>query len=133
MVHKLSLVCTLCGLFAILTRGPLIFAPNAALGLMRKFAANNTRVRLLSLFILGCGLVIMFAAWDSEDAIGNLLFVFGIILTVVSMVLLIFPFIYRIAVEWTSSLDVSVVRLFGIVGTTIGVFLLYIGLVVMDR
>jgi len=129
-MNKLSLVCILGGVFAILTRGPLIFAPEATMRLIRKLTVNNTRVRLLGLFILFFGFALSLAARDSSLAIGQLIFILGFLVAFVSiLLLLIFPAAYRQVIDFVSDFDTSVLRTAGFLGVVFGAFFLYLGFV----
>ena len=128
-MNKLSLICILMGIFAIVFRAPFIFAPEKAMKYFsQKLASNKIRIRIFGLFLLGLSLAMISAAWGSSLVIGKVILIWGEVLAFVALVLmLIFPNAYGQIVEIFLGVDSDVLRVIGIIGVAIGVFLIYLG------
>jgi len=132
-MNRLSLISVFIGIFAIVFRAPLIFAPDASMKFLSKIlTSTKTRTRLFGLFILGLGVAMIVAAWGSSLIIGKVILIWGEFVVFMAIVfLLIFPDIYRQIVEFFLNVDSTVLRLIGILGVGVGVLFLYFGLFVL--
>jgi uncharacterized protein YjeT (DUF2065 family) len=132
-MNKLSVISIILGIFAIVFRAPLIFAPDAVMKYFsEKVASTNNGIRGFGLFLLVLGLAMILTARGSSLIIGKIIVIWGMVITFVSIVfMLIFPEAYMKILNYFSTVDSSVLRGIGILGVAIGAFFLYFGLVVL--
>lgn len=132
-MNKLSLICFLMGIFAIVFRAPFIFAPEKAMKYFsQKLASNKIRIRIFGLFLLGLSLAMIFSAWGSSLVIGKVILIWGEVLAFVSILLMIIiPDAYRQIVEYFLYVDSSVLRAIGVFGVMVGAIFIYLGFAVL--
>jgi uncharacterized protein YjeT (DUF2065 family) len=98
----------------------------------KKVASTNNQIRVFGLFLLALGLLMILTAWGSGLIIGKIVFIWGIVITIVSIgLMLIFPDAYMKIINYFSTVDSSVLRAIGFLGVVIGAFFLYFGFVVL--
>jgi len=137
-MSKLSILCIILGIIAIGTRGPLLIAPDAFMGLLTKLTSSNRRIRLLGTGIMVLGMAMILTAWGSllteTSAVGGSIFLIwgGVIVLLSLFFLLLFPDTYRSIIEILNEVDTSVLRFFGIIGILIGAALIYLGVAVFS-
>lgn len=131
-MEPLSVICIVLGIAIIVSRGPLILAPDATLDAYRGLIASNTRVRVIGLFLLTLGGPTIALTRGGEGG-AQILGLFGWLLTVGGLMLELFPSAYRrlgtSALDFTStSIDSAIVRVLGAIAVGIGGVLVYAGL-----
>ena len=137
-MSKLSILCIILGIIAIGTRAPLLFAPDAFMGLLMKLTSRSRRIRFLGTGIMVLGIAMILTAWSSlltetSALAGNIFLVWGGVIVLLSLFfLLLFPDTYRSIIEIFNEVDSSVLRFFGIIGILIGAALIYLGLAVFS-
>jgi uncharacterized protein YjeT (DUF2065 family) len=129
IMNRISLVSIILGIFIIVYRSPLIFAPAAVMRFFAdKVTANNIRIRALGLFFLAFGIAMVFAARESGMALGQVFVVWGVLVVFISIVtLVVFPGIYKQIIDFFSGVDSSVLRSIGVFAVAIGIILIWIG------
>ncbi len=128
----LGAVCTILGIFMILSRGPLIVAPEATLRIYRKLLDTTLRIRIMGMVLLILPFSMILAARgdgrEGAEIVLGLGYVFGFILVVF---LLIFTRIYKlIADALLDALDKVMLRGLGVLSVGIGTILIYVGAMV---
>ena len=131
-----SIVFVVGGILIIVTRVPLLFAPNATLRAYdRLIFATNARLRTF-----GVGLVILGAALLAlpfgAGRLAGFLHLLGWIMAAASLWILIFPDVYRrfgrgVFNFLENSVDDAILRFFGFVAAVAGVALIYVGIYVV--
>ena len=132
----LSVVTIAFGLFILVARGPLIFAPTGTIDVYRKFLDTTTRIRALGVCVsvLSAGMVLL--ARGSEEPAAQIIEVIGWFVAVaVVVLLLIVPSLYRqMALAMLDAVqDAMVLRFMGVLGTAFGVFVIYLGFALAGR
>ena len=128
----LGAVCTILGLFRILSRGPLIVAPEATLRIYRKLLDTTLRIRIMGMVLLILPFFMILAARgdgrEGAEIVLGLGYVFGFILVVV---LLIFTRIYKLVADaFLDALDKVMLRGLGVLSVGAGMILIYVGAIV---
>ncbi len=136
MLSGLALASVVIGALVIVTRGPLVFAPEATLTFYSKLFSSNLRVRLLGLFLGGVGAWLVAMVGRGSDEVAAAVSVWaGGILAVVAAVLLIFSGptrrLFSSVLDFIRGMDASVPRGLGVIAVFIGALLLYIGIWVL--
>ena len=120
------------GIFIIVSRGSLIFAPDATLRSYRKLLATTLRIRIMGIILLILPMAMILAAWgdhrDGAEIIMGLGYIFGFVVVVF---LLIFTSIYKlIADAFLDAMDNVILRGLGAISLGIGIFFIYLGVAV---
>jgi len=136
-MNWLSIFCIAMGIFILVSRAPLIFAPSASLRLgSRLILATPVRLRLFGIFVpLPIGLALLTLPFG-EGSLAHWLDGFGWLLMLVWAVLMSFPaFVQRrgqaIFDFIENSVDDAVLRLLGVFGVAVGAVLIYVGIYVV--
>jgi uncharacterized protein YjeT (DUF2065 family) len=129
-MSAVSLMSIIFGIVIIVGRAPLVFAPGAALRLIRRIINNKGALRIVGIFTAVLGLALIAAAWDVRQSAALILYWLGWLLFFAAIVELIFTaFVQKIAnAVW--SMKNTTARILGVVAVVIGAFFVYLGLVV---
>ena len=133
-MNGLAIVSILWGILIIITRTPVLLAPRITINTYRKISSTNTRIRMMGVVMIVLSLFTILFAQKSAEVIADCYLLFGWIAALVSVfMLLIFPIIFKEILEFSLKLFSRSVtaRLIMIVPTAIGIFLFYIGIVVL--
>ena len=131
-MSTVGIVSIVLGVFAVGIRGPLLVAPAEALRWYKEVIATNNRIRLLGAVTVTLGAAMVWAGASEDTGLATILTLFGLAAVGVSVpLMLLFPGIYRgIASPFLPS-DTSgslfLWRFGGLVGTSLGVLLIYFG------
>ncbi len=128
----LAIVSVVVGILIVATRGPLVVAPVATLGVYRALLASDSRVRLIGVCVIALGLALALSARGMEGAAAGFLGGFGWVMAVGAVLLLLaFPRFYReLAVSVLDAIEDAAPAL-GAVGVAFGVLFVYLGLAVV--
>ncbi len=132
IMDHLSIICITLGIFIIVVRGPLIFAPEFTLRSYRKLLATTLRIRITGMIFLILPVAMILAAWgdhrDGAEIIMGLGYILGFFVVVF---LLIFTNIYKlIADAFLDAMDNLILRGLGVISLGIGSFFIYVGVAV---
>ena len=119
------------GLLVVCTRGPLAVAPAATLRRFRGLIATNRPTRILGAVVLILGAAMVWAGTTEDSSFASLLMVVGLWIGAAGALLVILPGGYRGLVRFFLP-DVAKGRLLGwrllgVLGTSIGLLVIYIG------
>jgi uncharacterized protein YjeT (DUF2065 family) len=130
-MSAVSVMSIIFGIVIILGRAPLVFAPGAALRLVRRTINNKGTLRIVGIFTAVLGLTLIAAAWDVHQSAALILYWLGWLIFCAALVELIFTaFVQRITISiW--SMNNTTARILGIVAVVIGAFFIYLGLAVL--
>ncbi|MBL7177769.1 MAG: hypothetical protein ISS66_18265 [Desulfobacteraceae bacterium] len=131
-MDDLAIICIIVGIFLILSRGSLIFAPDAMLRFYRKLLATNFRIRIMGIVFLILPLAMILAARgdhrDGAEIILGLGYLFGFVVVVFPI---IFTSIYKlIADAFLDATDNVILRGLGAISLGIGIYFIYLGVAV---
>ena len=129
----LSVVTIAFGLFILVARGPLIFAPKGTIEVYRKLLETKTRIRALGVCVsvLSVGMVVL--ARGSEEIAVQIIRVLGWFVTLaVVFLLLLLPSLYRqmVLAILEAIQNMALLRFMGVLGTAFGGFIIYLGFAV---
>jgi len=132
-VDNLALVSIVFGAIIVLTRGPMIFVPDAS----KKFFlslifSSNTRIRIMGIFIVALGMIMINVARGYDLTAALIIKYFGWYLVVgaFSLLLIFTPLYKEIAFNIIVNLDGLILRIIGVFSVGLGAVFIYIGLVV---
>ncbi len=128
-MKELAIVSIVLGSVIILSRGPLVLAPDATLRVYRKLLATNTRVRIMGTCMLPLSVAMIVLAQGSELTAAWIISVIGWYMALMTVfVLLIFPSAYRqLALSLLEAVS-QAIRPLGAIGVGIGVLFIWLGL-----
>ena len=118
------------GIIIIVSRAPLIFAPEATRSIYLKLLATNTRIRIMGLFVGAMGIAMILSARGSPETSALLILAIGYFLVFV----MIFPFmiftsiIKLIAEAVLSGTDDLILRGMGVIAVIIGALFIWLGI-----
>jgi uncharacterized protein YjeT (DUF2065 family) len=128
----LAAITILLGVLAILSRGPLVFAPDATLGVYRKLLESNARVRIMGCCLAALGVAMVVLAQGSElTAVRIIGFLGWYMVCVAALFLLLFPAAYRRFALSMLEATSQAVRPLGAMGVGVGVLIIWLGLSVL--
>jgi len=128
----LATLTILLGILAILSRGPLVFAPEATLGVYRKLLETNARVRIMGACLLALGVAMIVLAQGSELTAARIIAFLGWYMACVAVLfLLLFPAAYRRFALSMLEATSQALRPLGAMGVGFGVLLIWLGLSVL--
>ena len=125
----LSVVCIALGALAIVSRGPLLLAPEATVRVYRRLIASGARVRVGGLVagLLAAGILVGASRRGGSGA--TVASVLGWLLGALALLPLLAPASYqRIAFDLLSVLDPGALRALGAMGVGLGIVLIGLGL-----
>lgn len=128
-MEGIALISIIIGILIIVFRAPLIVAPDISMKLFsEKLAVNNNKIRILGIFVLLFGVMVITVGHRSEIVVETLIIILGSIIAIFSIfLLLIFPGVYRRLIDFFSDVNNAVLRVFGIIGVAVGIFFIYHG------
>ena len=132
-MSNLALVSIIFGAIIILTRGPIIFAPEASRKLiLNSIITSKTRIRIIGIFVVALGMIMINVAQDYDHTAALIIKYFGWFLVVVAgSIFLIFTSIFKdIFINIMENMDTLIFRIIGIFGVGLGASFIYLGLVV---
>ncbi len=119
------------GLLVVCTRGPLAVAPEATLRRLRGLTATNRPTRILGVIVLILGAAMVWAGTTEDSSFASLLMVVGLWIGTAGAFLAILPRAYRGLVRFflpeVATGRLLGWRLIGILGTSIGLLVIFIG------
>jgi uncharacterized protein YjeT (DUF2065 family) len=130
-MSALAIVTTVWGVLIVLTRGPLIFAPQATLGMYRKLLETDARIRVLGACVVALGVALAVSARGVDQTAAQVLFAIACLMALgAAIFLLLFPSAYReLAYTFLAAVeDPTTLRAIGVLGVGIGAILIYLGL-----
>ena len=129
-MSAISVMSIIFGIVIIVTRAPLIFAPDAALRLIKRIISDKSTLRIVGIITAVLGLALIASAWNADQTIALILYWLGWLIFCAALAELIFTaFVQRIAISiW--SMRNSTARILGLVAVVIGAFFIYLGIAV---
>ena len=128
-MNTVAIICIVLGILIIVTRGPLIVAPQATVRVYRKILEKPAQVRIMGLALALLALVVVRATANEPGLLAAILNVLGwLILVVGGLMLTLFPnvaqsIVYRVL----DALSDTLLRGAGLVAVGLGLFLIYLG------
>ena len=135
-MDSLSIICIAVGIFAIVSRGPLIFAPSATLRFYDRWMfSTNARFRVFGVVFATLAMALLFSDFG-EGVLAGLLNTFGWFMATVALLCLVLPNVFRRFFQTIfgyieKSLDERIIRIVGFVGVVFGLALIYVGIYVV--
>jgi uncharacterized protein YjeT (DUF2065 family) len=130
-MSELAIATTAVGVLIVLVRGPLIFAPQATLGVYRKLLETHTRIRVMGGCVVLIGAALALSAQGIDQTAAQVIFaVGGLIVLFAVFGLLVYPSAYKgLADALLAAMDDSTtLRALGVLGVGIGAIFIYLGL-----
>ena len=120
------------GVVVVCSRGPLLVAPAATLRWLLGVIGTNGSVRALGIVALALGAAMVWAGDSEHSELATILWLAGwAIVGVSTLLLLVFPAVYRAIVESMlpseADADPTGLRILGLAGVIIGGLLIYFG------
>ena len=135
-MDSLSIICIVVGIFVIVTRGPLIFAPSATLRFGdRLLLSTNARFRAFGVVFATLAMALLFSDFG-EGVLAGLLHTFGWFMATVALLFLVLPNVFRgfiqtIFIYIEKSVDERIMRIVGFLHVLFGLALIYVGVYVV--
>jgi uncharacterized protein YjeT (DUF2065 family) len=130
-MSELAIVTTAFGVLIVLVRGPLIFAPQATLGIYRKLLETHARIRVVGVCVAALGIALALSARGVDQTAAQVIFALGCLMGLFAAIpLLVYPSVYKgLADSFLAAVDDSTtLRAFGVLAVGIGAVFLYLGL-----
>ena len=123
---------TALGLAIIVTRGPLIFAPEATLDVYRRLLGTTTRIRGLGVAIAGIGLAFVASAEGTDSLAASLVNALGLIMAAAAILLFIaLPNVVQAFAESILDAISDVARPIGVLAVALGLGFVWLGVAVL--
>ncbi len=135
-MDSLSIICIAVGSFAIVSRGPLIFAPSATLRFYDRWMfSTNARFRVFGVVFATLAMALLFSDFG-EGVLAGLLHTFGWFMATVALLCLVLPNVFRRFFQTIfgyikKSVDERIMRTVGFLGVVFGLALIYVGVYVV--
>ncbi len=134
-MDPLSIICIGVGIFVIVSRAPLIFAPSATLRSTRWFFSTNARCRAFGVMFATLAMALLFSDFG-VGALAGLLHTVGWLTATVALLFLVLPNVLRRILETIfgyieKSVDERIMRIVGSLGVVFGLALIYVGVYVV--
>ena len=135
-MDSLSIICIVLGTLAIVSRGPLIFAPRATLRFYdRLIISTNTRFRAFGVVVATLALALLFPSFG-EGSLAGFLHAVGWVVAIMALLILIAPnvsrrFLGAMFDYLENSVDDVIVRILGFLAVVVGAVLSYVGVYVV--
>ena len=131
-MNGLALISILMGVLIIISRGPLIFAPEIMRKFYMKLIATSTRIRIMGLCITPLGAVAIMVARGSDQTASLIISVIGYIMVLIAVFfMLIFPSLSKqVADAFLEAMDNLMLRILGLLAVCLGALFIYLGLAV---
>ncbi len=129
-MSELAIVCVGLGLLTIVTRGPLIFAPQRTIEVYRRVIRSEAGTRAIGALVVVLGAALVLAGRGAEPSWTGLLLILAVLMVGGGVVVLLWPSLFRRLAETMLDMfsDSAVLRVFGVLAVGIGVGLIYLGL-----
>ena len=128
-MSRLSIACLLTGALVILIRLPLIFILEKLLNLAGWLIKKNLRIRLLGIFILLWGGMMVYCSLPVAGAISWLILLLGWVWALAGLFLhLLFPGGYRALVEMFFEVEPGFLRAGGFIASLVGIIFILLGI-----
>ena len=135
-MDSLSIMCIILGTLAIVSRGPLIFAPSATLrSYDRLIISTNARFRAFGVVIATLAMALLFLSFG-EGALAGFLHAVGWVMAAMALLMLVVPNVSRRFLSamfdyLENSVDDAIVRILGLLAVVVGAVLIYVGVYVV--
>ena len=135
-MDSLSIMCIVLGTLAIVSRGPLIFAPSATLrSYDRLIISTNARFRAFGVVIATLAMALLFLSFG-EGALAGFLHAVGWVVAAMALLMLVVPNVSRRFLSamfdyLENSVDDAIVRILGLLAVVVGAVLIYVGVYVV--
>lgn len=135
-MDSLSIMCIILGTLAIVSRGPLIFAPSATLrSYDRLIISTNARFRAFGVVIATLAMALLFLSFG-EGALAGFLHAVGWVVAAMALLMLVVPNVSRRFLSamfdyLENSVDDAIVRILGLLAVVVGAVLIYVGVYVV--
>lgn len=128
----LAVVSILLGVVIILSRGPLVLAPEGTLRVYRKLLATNSRVRIMGVGITALAVAMILLSRGHELTSARVISIMGWCIACVAVfLLLLFPSAYRQLAESLLDATSQALRPVGAIAVGVGVLFIWLGLSVL--
>ena len=128
-MNALAIAIIVFGLLLLVTRGPLVYAPDKTRNRLVGLFDSERKMRMMGIVIAALG---AFFIWAADGAIGGwavAVYLFGILALMISLLLMI-PFPGRmqpLATRVWNGFSQTTLRLIGLTSTVFGAWLIYVG------
>ena len=135
-MDSLSVICIAVGIFVIVRRGPLIFAPSATLRFYdRWLLSTNARFRAFGVVIATLAMALLFLSFG-EGSLAGFLHAVGWVVAAMALLMLVVPNVSRRFLSamfdyLENSVDDAIVRILGLLAVVVGAVLIYVGVYVV--
>jgi len=125
-----ALIIILLGLSIVLTRAPLVVAPEAVRGTYLKLFDTDNKMRLMGVIMGAVSALIIWAVWGVPDLASHILrYVAGFVLVVSVLVMIPFPtYAKRLAVSVWTGFSPGTLRVLGTLAVIVGALIVWYGL-----
>ncbi len=133
-MEPVAIVTALLGIVSIVSRGGLLFAPEATLALQRRLFSNTGRTRLMGVFVIGLGVALIVTAHEPNPGQARFyLELLGWFVAVAGLGIVIAPGAWgRFALSILEAFeDPTTLRAMGALGIGFGVFLIWVAFSVL--
>jgi len=128
-LSRLRMITLLTGVLIISFRAPLIFVPRQFLELAGWLIKKNLRIRLLGIFILLWGGMMVYCSLPVAGAISWLILLLGWVWALAGLFLhLLFPGGYRALVEMFFEVEPGFLRAGGFIASLVGIIFILLGI-----
>jgi hypothetical protein len=127
-MKPLSAACIILGCYYAGIRFPLAIAPNKTVKLLKVFWGSATSTRIFGIAWLIPWLIAVYFSFQSEIKISKVVFVWGIIGTILSLYIVIFASKYSKQMKRRIENITPLIRIFALLTAVLGVFLIYLGI-----
>jgi uncharacterized protein YjeT (DUF2065 family) len=130
-MSELAIAATAVGVLILLVRGPLIFAPQATLGIYRRLLESHARIRVMGACVLAAGAALALSARGVDQTAAQVLFALGgLMVLIAAFLLLLYPSAYKELADTLLAAveDSTTLRAIGVFGVGIGAIFIYLGL-----
>jgi uncharacterized protein YjeT (DUF2065 family) len=117
------------GVLIIISRGPLIFRPDATREFYLKMIATRARIRVLGLVVLALGTAMVFSVHEAPGAASVFFAGLGYLMAAAAFFLLLaFPSIFKLVAEaFIEAMDNVILRGLGVLAVGVGAFFIWLG------
>ena len=135
-MSNIGIVSIFIGALIVFSRAPLLIAPAAALRWVSQAIKTEARTRMLGIFAVLIGSLMMWAGMNLQIGLEIIIFIFGVLIVMVSVpALLLFPNAYMSVASSMLPADADTSffgwRILGLVSIVIGVALIRAGMVAL--
>lgn len=124
----LSVACIFLGCYYASIRFPLAIAPNKTVKVLKIFWGSATSTRLFGIAWLVPWIVVVYFTFQLETKLSNVILVWGIIGTIISLYIILFASKYSKQMMKRIANITPLIRIFSLLTAFLGVFLIYLGI-----